>query len=119
MYDILYSPFFFLAHLIASVTSYPADGYSFVYWGHIRNGFYNYPYAYGHLVSNLMIQKYEADPSYLTKINQFLHAGGSDTVENIFASIGINTKKVETFIQSLKTQADEIAELERLTRKSK
>ncbi len=95
------------------------DGYSYVYWGHIRRGFYVYTYAYGLLVSNLMIQKYKEDPTYINKINQFLHAGGSDTVENIFGSIGINTRKVETFLESLKTQEEEIKQLEKLTRKKK
>ncbi len=92
------------------------DGYQYVYVPHFRNGFYVYSYAYGHLVSNLMVQKYRSDPQFLTKINQFLHAGGSDTVENIFAGIGINTKKVETFTESLKTQYDEITLLEKLTK---
>lgn len=92
------------------------DGYSYVYVNHIRYGFYVYTYAYGHLVSNLLVQKYNANPAFLTKINQFLHAGGSDTVENIFKGIGINTKKVETFTESLKTQENEIKQLEKLTR---
>jgi oligoendopeptidase F len=93
------------------------DGYSYVYVPHIRYGFYVYTYAYGHLVSNLMLQKYQADPGYLTQINQFLHAGGSDTVENIFKNIGINTRQVGTFLDSLKSQEKEIKELERLTKK--
>ena len=95
------------------------DGYSYVFIPHIRYGFYVYTYAYGHLVSNLLVQKYRANPAFLANINQFLHAGGSDTVENIFASIGINTKKVDTFTESLKTQAEEIALLEKLTKKSR
>ncbi len=94
------------------------DGYQYVYVPHFRNGFYVYSYAYGHLVSNLLVQKYNNDHSYLEKINQFLHAGGSDTVENIFANIGINTKKVDTFLDSLKTQGKEIKELDKLTRKN-
>jgi len=92
------------------------DGYSFVYWHHIRYGFYVYTYAYGHLISNLMIRKYLQDNNFLTEINSFLHSGGSDTVENIFNSIGINTRKVETFLTSLKTQEEEIIMLEQLTR---
>jgi len=94
------------------------DGYSYVHIPHIRYGFYVYTYAYGHLISNLMIQRYTEDQKYLTKINQFLHAGGNDTVENIFSSIGINTRKVETFEESLKTQEREINELQKLTQKS-
>jgi hypothetical protein len=51
----------------------------------------------------------------VTNIDTFLTAGGDDTVENIFRSIGINTNRVETFVDSLATQADEIKRLERLT----
>lgn len=104
------------SYLGAAVEVTERDGYSYVYIPHIRYGFYVYTYAYGHLVSNLLVQKYRSNPTFLTNINQFLHAGGSDTVENIFAGIGINTKKVETFTESLKTQADEIALLEKLTK---
>lgn len=92
------------------------DGYTYVYIPHIRYGFYVYTYAYGHLVSNLLVQTYRKEPAFISKINQFLHAGGSDTVENIFAGIGINTTKVDTFKESLKTQASEIALLEKLTK---
>lgn len=105
------------AYLGSAVEVTEKDGYSYVHWHHIRYGFYVYSYTYGHLVSNLMLQKYHADPRYIEKINQFLSAGGSDTVENIFKGIGINTMKVETFLESLKTQEQEIKELERLTRK--
>lgn len=92
------------------------DGYSYVYIPHIRYGFYVYTYTYGHLMSNLMIQKYTANPSYVDKIDTFLTAGGSDTVENIFAKIGINAKKIDTFLESLKTQEEEIKLLTKLTR---
>jgi oligoendopeptidase F len=105
------------AYLGTAVEVTERDGYSYVHWSHIRYGFYVYSYTYGHLVSNLMLQKYHADPRYIAKINQFLSAGGSDTVENIFKAIGINTMKVETFLASLETQEREIKELERLTRK--
>lgn len=92
------------------------DGYSFVYIPHIRYGFYVYTYAYGQLISNLMMQNYRKDPAFLEKIDTFLRAGGKDTVENIFKSIGINAMNVETFKKSLATQAEEIALLEKLTR---
>lgn len=105
------------SYLGEGVTVTEDDGYSYVYIPHIRYGFYVYTYSYGHLVSNLMIKKVTADPAYLGKIKKFLHAGGSDTVENIFKSIGINTNKVETFLESLKTQEEEIKELEKLTKK--
>lgn len=92
------------------------DGLSFVYVGHFRNFFYVYTYAYGELMSNIMTQKYQENPSFIGKIDKFLTAGGNDTVENIFKSIGINANKTETFLQSLKTLETDIKEFEKLTK---
>jgi oligoendopeptidase F len=105
------------SYLGSAVDVTDKDGYSYVSWHHLRYGFYVFTYAYGHLISNLLIQKYNSDKTFLTNINKFLQAGGSDTVENIFSKIGINTKKIETFTESLKTQENEIALLEKLTKK--
>ena len=93
------------------------DGLSFVYVGHFRNFFYVYTYAYGELMSNIMTQKYEADPAFIEKIDKFLVAGGSDSVENIFKSIGINANKIDTFLESLKSLESDIKEFEKLTKK--
>lgn len=92
------------------------DGLSFVYVSHFRNFFYVYTYAYGELMSNIMTQKYQADPRYVEKIDAFLTAGGSDTVENIFKSIGINANKVETFLESLTSLEQDIRLFEKLTK---
>ena len=92
------------------------DGLSFVYVGHFRNFFYVYTYAYGELVSNVMSQKYSKDHAFVEDIDKFLTAGGSDTVENIFKSIGINTNKTDTFLESLKTLERDIKEFEKLTK---
>ncbi|MEK7638878.1 MAG: M3 family metallopeptidase [Patescibacteria group bacterium] len=92
------------------------DGYSYVHWSHIRYGFYVYSYAYGYLMSNLMVQRYKKDPSYVEKIDAFLTAGGKDTVENIFKLADIDATNIATFTDSLATQAKEIALLEKLTR---
>jgi len=91
------------------------DGLSFVYVGHFRNFFYVYTYAYGELMSNIMTQKYNENNDFVEKIDKFLTAGGSDTVENIFKSIGINANKTETFLESLKTLENDIKEFEKLT----
>ncbi len=92
------------------------DGYSYVYIPHIRYGFYVYTYSYGHLISNLMIQKYKSDKTYIDKIDTFLSAGSIDAVENIFKLANIDALKVETFEASLKTQESEIAMLDKLTK---
>jgi oligoendopeptidase F len=105
------------AYLGPAVTVTEDDGYSFVYWPHIRYGFYVYTYTYGILMSNLMARRYEADPRYVEKIDTFLSAGGSDTVENVFKRIGINALSVDTFLESLKNQEEDIALFIKLSKK--
>ncbi|MBY0309837.1 hypothetical protein K2Q16_01690 [Patescibacteria group bacterium] len=95
------------------------DGYSFVYIGHFRSMFYVYTYAYGQLMSTLMHQKYVADKSYIEKVDQFFQAGGSNTVENIFRSIGIDAHKTETFTSALASLKADISEFARLAKAPK
>jgi oligoendopeptidase F len=102
------------AYMGSAVEVTETDGLSFVYVGHFRNFFYVYSYAYGELMSNIMTQKYYEDSSFIEKIDQFLCMGRSDTVENIFKSIGINANKTETFMESLKSLEKDIKEFEKL-----
>lgn len=84
------------------------DGASYVYIPHFRYGFYVYSYSYGILMSSIMARRFKADPAYIKEIDQFLRAGGTDTVENIFKSIGIDATKTETFIESLSSLEKDI-----------
>jgi oligoendopeptidase F len=90
------------------------DGYSFVYISHFRYGFYVYTYAYGQLMSNLLIKKLIADPKFVDKIDLFLSQGGSNTVENIFGSIGINTRNMRSFEEGLSLLETDIKKLEKM-----
>jgi oligoendopeptidase F len=92
------------------------DGNSYIYISHFRYGFYVYTYTFGMLMSSLMAQNFYSDPTYTREIDSFLTAGGSDTVANIFKSIGINTKKIETFETGLTKMENEIKLLEKLTK---
>ena len=85
------------------------DGYSYVAFPHLRYGFYVYTYAFGQLVSNLMLQKFEKDERYLESIKLFLSSGCKNNVEEIFSEVGINTRKQSTFITSLESQKADIA----------
>ena len=107
------------AHLGKGVKVEDDDGYSFVYIGHFRSMFYVYTYAYGLLMSTIMAEHLKADPSYIKQIDTFLQAGGSDTVENIFRSIGIDAHKLSTFEASLGSLEHNVAEFGRLTKKIK
>jgi oligoendopeptidase F len=105
------------AYLGPTFKMIPDDGYMFVSWSHIRRFFYVYSYAYGSLVSKALLRRYKKDPSFWTKIELFLSAGGKDTPENILREIGIDVSAPEFFLDGLKTIEDDIALLERLTTK--
>lgn len=92
------------------------DGNMFVSWRHIRSFFYVYSYAFGQLISKALYAKYKEDKSYIVKINKFLSAGGSDTPENIFKSIGIDVTKPDFWENGLKTIEGDIDRLEKLTK---
>ncbi len=93
------------------------DGYMFVQWSHIRRFFYVYTYAYGMLVSKALLRRYKQDKSFWSKIEQFLSAGGKDSPENILKEIGIDVSKPGFWKEGLKEIEDDIARLEKLTRK--
>lgn len=90
------------------------DGLFWVRLSHIRRFFYMYTYAYGQLISNAMYARYREDPSFIAKIKEFLSAGGSDTPENIFKSIGIDTAKKGFWADGLRLIEDDVAKLEKL-----
>lgn len=95
------------------------DGYFFVYWSHIRRFFYVYSYAYGQIVSKALYKKYQEDPRYLKKIEEFLRAGEAKSPEQIFKDIGIDTSKPSFFEDGLKSIENDIARLEKLVRNGK
>jgi oligoendopeptidase F len=95
------------------------DGYTFVAWSHIRRFFYVYSYAYGQLISKALFKKYQQDPTYLMKIEEFLKAGESKSPEKIFKDIGINTADPAFFKAGLESIKEDIILLEKLVRKAK
>jgi len=99
-----------------AVTVDEIDGNSYIYVAHFRYGFYVYTYSFGTLMSCVMADKFTTNNSYAEKIDMFLTAGGSNSVANIFKSIGLNTKKIETFEYGLEKMSNEIKELQKLTK---
>lgn len=94
----------------------PDDGYFFVTWSHIRRFFYVYSYAYGQLISKALHSKLEKDASFIHKVDEFLSAGGSSSPEDIFGSIGVNTRKVDVFEEGIKSIERDVKLLEKLVR---
>lgn len=107
------------SYLGPSVEVSTDDGYSFVYIGHFRRFFYVYSYAFGQLVSRAMYERWKEDKSYIKKIEQFLSAGGSDSPENVFKSIGIDVSNPKFFQAGLKAIEKDIDKLEKLTKAGK
>lgn len=93
------------------------DGLFWIRLSHIRSYFYVYTYAYGQLVSQALYAEYSKNPAFITKIKQFLSAGRSDTPENIFKSIGIDTTKPEFWMKGIKSVENDIKELEQMVKK--
>lgn len=94
----------------------PEDGYFFTSWSHIRNFFYVYSYAFGQIVSSALYAKYKEDPAFIHKVIDFLSAGGSDSPEHIFKSIGIDVTKTDFFTKGLKEIEANIIELDKLVK---
>lgn len=92
------------------------DGNFFVQWSHIRRFFYVYSYAFGQLISKALYAEYKKDKGFIEQINKFLSAGGSDSPENIFKSIGIDVTKPDFWIKGLKSIEKDIERLEKLTK---
>lgn len=107
------------AYLGKGVTVSEQDGYIYVYWSHLRYGFYVYTYTFGILMSNVMAARYYEDPTYIKEIDTFLCSGKSATVEEIFASIGLKTNKIDTFNTGLKQLEDDVLHFKRLVRTKK
>lgn len=85
------------SYLGKGVALRPEDGYSYVYIPHLRYGFYVYTYTFGILMSTAMSARYREDRSYVKEIDHFLSAGASNTVANIFKSIGFDTTHPDTW----------------------
>ena len=95
------------------------DGYSYVYIPHLRYGFYVYTYSFGILISTIMANHYKADKKYVQEIDKFLSAGASDSVANIFKSIGIDTTKQDIFSKALLNQAADIDSFAKMVKAKK
>lgn len=91
------------------------DGYFYVYISHLRRFFYVYTYSYGQIVSRALYENWLKDPTYKSKIEQFLSAGRSKTPEDIFKSVGIDTSDPEFFKSGLKGIDRDITLLAKLT----
>ena len=89
------------SYLGPAVNINPNDGYSYVYWSHLRYGFYVYTYSFGLLMSSIMADRLLHDPSYIENIDAFLCAGESANTRDIYRLADIDITKPEIFKESL------------------
>jgi oligoendopeptidase F len=99
-----------------SVEMSELDGYHFVSWPHIRMFFYTYTYAFGHLVSKVMYEKWKQNPAFESKVREFLSAGNSMSPTDIFKKMGIDITDPAFFETGLKAIEADIKKLEKLAK---
>lgn len=90
-----------------------------VYWGHIRNFFYNYSYANGLLISKALYAKVKEEAGFVSKIKYFLSAGMSDSPSQIFKKIGIDVKDRQFWLTGLQEIERDLKTAEKLAKKLK
>jgi oligoendopeptidase F len=85
-----------------------------VYWSHIRNFFYVFSYAFGHLVSNSLQSLVREDPKNITKVKKLLEAGGFLKPEDALKEVGIDINNKEFWekgISQIRVLLDEATSL--------
>lgn len=85
------------------------DGNFFVTLSHIRRFFYVYSYAYGSTMSRTVSERIKEDPDSIGQVIDLLSSGGSKSPKELFAAVGINTEKKQTYeigLRSIKNDID-------------
>ena len=81
--------------------------------------FYTYTYAFGHLISKTMYEKWKQDKGFESKVREFLSAGSSMSPKDLFKKMGINIEDPKFFESGLKAIDADITRLEKLAKKLK
>jgi len=90
-----------------------------IYWGHIRNFFYNYSYASGLLISKSLQNSVKENPKFIEKVKEFLSAGLSDSPKNIFVKMDIDITDKTFWGKGLNEIDKLLEETEKLAKKLK
>ncbi|MBL7045263.1 MAG: oligoendopeptidase F, partial [Parcubacteria group bacterium] len=76
-------------------------------------------YSYGQIISRALNNEYKKDKNFGKNIKQFLSSGGSNSPDDIFKDIGIDTTKPDFFKDALLSIEEDIKRLEQLTKSIK
>lgn len=88
-----------------------------IYWSHFRSPFYVYSYAFGMMISKSLQSLVKQDKSNIEKVKQFLKAGGSKSVKDIFKDIGVNVTDKTFWEAGLNDVRIKLKETEKLAKK--
>ncbi len=105
------------AYMGSGVEQSAGSGNWWIYWSHFRNFFYVYSYASGLLISKSLQAKVKTDPSFMTKVKDFMRAGCSDSPENMFKKLGVDITDRKFWQAGLGEIESLLAETEKLAKK--
>ena len=89
------------SYMGTAVEQSPRSQNWWVYWTHIRSFFYVYSYASGLLISKSLQASVAQDPTFISKVKDFLSAGSSDSPQNIFAKVGVDITQADFWTKGL------------------
>jgi oligoendopeptidase F len=101
-----------------SVELAPDDGYRVVYTSHFRLKYYWYTYAFGCLIARALFARVQKDPKYVSKVKEFLSAGGSANPADIFKGIGVDITKPKFWQEGIDAIENDLEEFEKLVKNS-
>jgi oligoendopeptidase F len=78
------------AYLGGSVDVDDGMRYGWIYVSHFRRFFYVYTYASGLLISKYLQKRIREDPDFIKKFKEFLKAGSSKSVQDIFMDLDVD-----------------------------
>lgn len=94
-------------------------GMGWIYWNHFRTPFYVFAYSMALLVSQYAKKRFEDDPRYISKINEFYETGSSKNPAQIFRSLGINVNNNKQWQEGIDEVNNLLKETKKLAKKLK
>ncbi len=88
-----------------------------IHWSHFREFFYVYSYASGLLISMALQNAVKHDPTFITKVKDFLATGSAESPLAIFAKLGIDIKSRDFWNKGLDQEESLLEEIEQLAKK--
>jgi pepF/M3 family oligoendopeptidase len=84
------------------------------YSGHLS--FYNFPYAFGHLLANGLYKLYESDPAaFGGKYDNFLRISGKATIQDACAAVGVDVESKAFWVGAIEVVKEKIRKFDALT----